>query len=704
MDTPTLPAEDRYIQTVALEGETTYDFDFPAYDVASVQLFVDNFRWKFSEDYSVALNGLDGGTVTLIRGATTGQILTIVGATPYIRTEHYVPPVADVATLNIEGDKTIYRLQQLNRDILGCLKNRRDETKCENTELPKTVSRKGKFAVWGSGSGRLTYAGDPTEGGDDPTATYAKTYNNLSDLTDPAAARENLKIIQGHVVNGLAQRPGLTISGAGVSVFNDAATDATVVSIVQTVQSFADLSGVAALSQGGTGANNAIDARKNLGLAKVAETGNFSDLSNRPYIISHIVSSGSGVSLVGTMINGIAAILSLTTDGTIGIREAYGHDSIELSIAAVPVGKISGVLPPSHGGTGLGQEQLTAADAGTVLTLNVNRTFDLQSVPKSGHQIWDETTPLPQRSRLRFVGDGVQGSDDAATDSTVVTFAGSGGTAGRYFAHLFFASEFDGNTLTVQQAAIPFPISDPLLAIRDGDGNYVEAGIAVQNGSQIQITASPFDGKLLVCEPGGSGFGFFSTIPFAENDFSNNRLVIGQEKIPFELVDPMVAVVDSEGIYVNCAISIETHVALTITAKPFSGKLLLFRGDLQQVYGRHKILGPNGDEISDRLRLEFTGDGVQSVANSSGKTVVTISGGGGSGGKLATVDFSAEDFTGTTLVISAQVIPFSYGTPIVQVTNTLGQYGVAAVTVDPDTRDIVVEGEPFAGRLILMSN
>lgn len=46
----------------------------------------------------------------------------------------------------------------------------------------------------------------------------------------------------------------------------------------------------------------------------------------------------------------------------------------------------------------------------------------------------------------------------------------------------------------------------------------------------------------------------------------------------------MVATVDDSGTYVNCAVSIESHVALTIRANPFSGRLLLFSGDLEQVH------------------------------------------------------------------------------------------------------------------------
>lgn len=49
------------------------------------------------------------------------------------------------------------------------------------------------------------------------------------------------------------------------------------------------------ISEGGTGANNASDARKNLGLATVANTGSYNDLSNKPTIPSAYTHPNSGV-------------------------------------------------------------------------------------------------------------------------------------------------------------------------------------------------------------------------------------------------------------------------------------------------------------------------------------------------------------------------------------------------------------------------
>jgi hypothetical protein len=213
-DNPTLiSANDRYVQAVYHAGGTLqFAFDFPVYAPSSVQLFVDNALWKFTEDYTVTVVENEGGFVSLLKAPIDGAILTIVGATPLVRTEHYVPPAADVTALNAELDKTLFRLQQIDRDLLGCLKNTRQETEELNTELPPSEDRRGKFAVWGTATGRLTYAGDP-DAGDDPADNFLKTYNNLSDLTDAAAARTNLGVIQGHAINNLTQRPKLIFTG-----------------------------------------------------------------------------------------------------------------------------------------------------------------------------------------------------------------------------------------------------------------------------------------------------------------------------------------------------------------------------------------------------------------------------------------------------------------------------------------------------------
>lgn len=79
--------------------------------------------------------------------------MIIVGATLLIRAEHYIPPTADVSAINAELDKTIFRMQQLDRDLLGCLKNTCQGTEASNTELPPVEARSGEMALLGTSTG-----------------------------------------------------------------------------------------------------------------------------------------------------------------------------------------------------------------------------------------------------------------------------------------------------------------------------------------------------------------------------------------------------------------------------------------------------------------------------------------------------------------------------------------------------------------------
>jgi hypothetical protein len=511
MDTPTLPAEDRYVQAIYVADKTSYDFDFPAYDPASVQLYVDNELWTFPVDYSVQLNDLDGGTVTLIRAATAGQILTIVGATPYIRTEHYVPPVADVATLNIECDKTIYRLQQLNRDIYGCLKNLRDETEIENTTLPPTTDRKGKFATWATTDGRLTYAGDPAGGGDDPTVDFLRKHLNLSDIADFAAARENLGIVQGHTVNNLPQRPNLTFSGVGVSVANSGST--TTVSIAQTVKSFADLTGVAAISQGGTGATTILDAKKNLQLSIVATSGSYVDLINKPVIVSYLVNVGTGVGVVKYCANGIATFRSVCSpDSSVIISESVDGGTIQLTVNQQVAGFVESVVAGENIEVDDSDPHNPVVSAPHVVTEIISGSSNVAidssnpSAPSisvsqgiAGHVVFNASTQLIQRPNLKFYGS-LTAYDDPTTNSTMVDVE----TINLYevnFTQDLWTEEEDGSfTLVFLGENLPFRGDSGLSAdVYDEDGNIIFLPYNVNADGDVSVTSyETFNGKIVI--------------------------------------------------------------------------------------------------------------------------------------------------------------------------------------------------------------
>jgi hypothetical protein len=359
-----------------------------------------------------------------------------------------------VDTANIEATKTVQRLQQLHRDIGGCLQNTRQETEQANTILPPTADRRGHLATWGRETGRLTYAGDPDEGGEDPTNYFLRSYNNLDDLDDAEESRENLGVVQGHAVNSLPQRGNLFITGAGVSVLDRPEFDTTIVTLSQTVRTFSDLSGILSIAQGGTGATSAADARKNLGLAAVAASADFRDLKNIPAIISHMPNTGSGVGVVGSIINGVAAVRSLISpDGSIGISKS--DNEIELRVAEIPVELAGHVVVNSSGGD------------------------------------------MPQRRRLQFAGFRVEDRGDAGR-----TVVAAPNVALNYTLEFSAASWTEGK-ITVPPNVHGLGVDGNLLvSVRDLAGNDVLCGTAVDSTGVVTLeTLSPFAGRLLITAP-----------------------------------------------------------------------------------------------------------------------------------------------------------------------------------------------------------
>ena len=75
---------------------------------------------------------------------------------------------------------------------------------------------------------------------------------------------------------------------------------------------------------------------------------------------------------------------------------------------------------------------LTGAELAEAVQGGVNVQTTLTAIAAlggggGGHVIEDEGTPLPQRTKLNFVGSGVTVTDDSGDNATVVTITGGGG-------------------------------------------------------------------------------------------------------------------------------------------------------------------------------------------------------------------------------------------------------------------------------------
>ena len=124
-----------------------------------------------------------------------------------------------------------------------------------------------------------------------------------------------------------------------------------------------------------------------------------------------------------------------------------------------------------------------------------------------GHTIIDETTPLPQRSKLRFTGSGVTATDDSGNDTTVVTIPGGGGGAG--ITEITYA---DAQTAIAGSALTPgafYNITDAA----GTDGGFVCVAVA-ENAFSVR----------------GAGM-FGSEFNAVEFNFANNQLIYRSDLI-----------------------------------------------------------------------------------------------------------------------------------------------------------------------------
>jgi hypothetical protein len=435
-----------------------------------------------------------------------------------------------------------------------------------------------------------------------------------------------------------------------------------VVTINNRVKTFADISGILSLSRGGTGASDAETAKRNLGLSSVATSGSYLDLSSRPQFVSYIsnVGEGSGgIPLIQSIIQTIASIRTLKSDGSVSIfRDPANDDHIVFGIGAVPAERIDGILSPAHGGTGLGQEELDAGEEGQVPTLTGEKTFELRAVPKSGHDIWNDAQPLPFQPNLVFRGAGVRSYNNPDDGSTVVEVAGDASGGGWVVTKYFTADQFDlSGNYTIGQSALPFTIENPLIVLRDREGRQASADVEIINGERIRIHSGlPFSGSISICGWGAVFNDYYATRAFTEAQWDGTRLTLDAGLFQFPIDDAFLQVQDSSGHIVDVGAQyFDSPERIVLEGVPFSGSATLFHG--------------MGDEFI---------------------------------GKYASIPFTAGDFQNGSLRFSEDELPFSIVNPFIALFSDSGKY-VDATIVVRNGESIVISAEPFGGRMLYFS-
>jgi len=133
-------------QYSASSGQTAFTYPFPIFADADLKVYVGTTLQTLTTDYTVSGAGADnGGTVTLVTGATTGDIITILRDMPVARTSDYQVNgdlLAD--TLNDDLDKLVMMAQQNESELSRKLGLQLDDEDATMT-LPLKATRSNKL-------------------------------------------------------------------------------------------------------------------------------------------------------------------------------------------------------------------------------------------------------------------------------------------------------------------------------------------------------------------------------------------------------------------------------------------------------------------------------------------------------------------------------------------------------------------------------
>jgi len=107
---------DQRIQYTATSGQTAFSIPFPFFANSDIVAYSDSTLLVLTTNYT--LTGADnpsGGTLTLVVGATTGDIITIYGALPIDRTSIYSATISNLtgSDLNQDFNREVVMMKQI---------------------------------------------------------------------------------------------------------------------------------------------------------------------------------------------------------------------------------------------------------------------------------------------------------------------------------------------------------------------------------------------------------------------------------------------------------------------------------------------------------------------------------------------------------------------------------------------------------------
>jgi hypothetical protein len=135
------------VQYTASASQTAFTYPFIIFDTADLKVYQNDTLLTYTTDYTAdTINDNAGGTVTLVTGATAGDIITIERDISVARSSNFQQSSDfDPEDFNVEQRKEIAIMQQLERDIARKIGFSTTST-ASATSLPDPDS--GKFLGW----------------------------------------------------------------------------------------------------------------------------------------------------------------------------------------------------------------------------------------------------------------------------------------------------------------------------------------------------------------------------------------------------------------------------------------------------------------------------------------------------------------------------------------------------------------------------
>jgi len=187
------------VSYTATSGQTAFTVPFAFLEEDHLEVYQNDTLRTLTTHYTVTGEGdEDGGTVTLVTGATAGDSIVIVRSVPYELTTHI--PLAgalDVAALNLQFTLLVMMMQQFDTDRVRSLRQPESDVTDLN-ELGTASERASKYLFFNA-------SGQPTLVSSVSTSVAATAFMlTLLDDTTAAAARATLGITDQSSYTGLS--------------------------------------------------------------------------------------------------------------------------------------------------------------------------------------------------------------------------------------------------------------------------------------------------------------------------------------------------------------------------------------------------------------------------------------------------------------------------------------------------------------------